>query len=325
MFKLYIQRLILLFWGITGLLLFFSWQAPPAYAASPQLRITKPSVNGVAVGHAGTKIRLRGTGFASGHSYNLYTTASGDPANCTANGDPAGHGLTSFATNPTVQAQDDGTFAVDTTWPDSASQATTPYYVCAIDQNAQNQNQGQDQQNQGQQHALSQNTFTVAQPVTVSLSSANVNPGDQVTINGTNWLPPQQITVNIIDDTNLGGNHLVSRTFTPHQDGTFNVTVTIPQNAKAATYTVQVTAVGEPTMKFSQGSALTIGQPGAATPTAAPSPTVTPTPAVTPTPTASAGQGNTGGTLTPLIYALGGIGIVLVVIGTILFMVFAKQ
>lgn len=325
MFKVYIQRLILLFWCITGFLFLFAWQSPSAYAASPQLRITKPSVNGVAVGHAGTKIRLRGTGFAGGHTLNLYTTANGDPGNCTANGDPAAHGLVAFDTNPSVQVQDDGSFILDTTWPNSASQATTPYYVCAIDQNGQNQNQGQGQGGQSQQHALSQNTFTVAQPVAANLSSTNVNPGGQVTINGSNWLPPQQVTVNIIDDTNLSGEPLVSNTFTPHQDGTFNVTVTIPQNAKAATYTVQVVAVNEPTMKFSQGSALTIGQPATTTPTVTASPTVTPTPAVTPTPTAGTTQGSTSGAFTPLIYALGGVGIVLVVVGTILFIVFAKQ
>src|SRR5437667_84546 len=125
MFNTYIKRLSLLFfWSVVGLLLVTHLQAPFAYAANAQVTITVPSPT---TGHPGTKVHLDGSGFNPG-PVNLFTTLNSDPAKCTP-GDPD---LKRFATSPSVTAQTDGTFSLDTTWPETAATVGGAYYVCAI-------------------------------------------------------------------------------------------------------------------------------------------------------------------------------------------------
>jgi hypothetical protein len=311
--KVIIRRLALTLWCLLACMIFLHLVALQAKADGTQVKITQPSVNGNPIGHPGTKVTISGSGFPAGSTLNLYTTPSGDPAKCTVNGDPAANGLTLFASNPTVMVQGDSTFSVDTTWPDNAAMPTTVYYICAATQGAQ---------------GLSSNTFTVAQPVAINVTPVNVVQGDQVTVNGANWLPPQQLNVSII--AGEGSPPIVSDVVTPGPDGTFSTILTIPGDAGAAPYAVRVYATNETSMTVTQNNALTVTQSTTATPTptaAPPTPTAsaptqtTGVPTSTPATTTTSGGG--ASIVTFLIYFLGGIGTLFVLIGVIMFVVYS--
>src|SRR5579885_2257643 len=299
-FKKFIHHFTMLFSCIAGLFIIMYVQLPFAYAAgatalpgaAPQVTISLPG-GGPLVGHPGTKVHIAGTGFTPSSTAALYTTPTNDPAKCKSGADPAALGLTSFATKPTVAVQADGTFQVDTTWPNSAATATTPYYVCATDGSSP----------PGSPGGLSATSFTVGQPVTIQVtpqSPTSVSPGSQVTISGANWLPPQTLTVAIIPAGGAGG-VVASDHVTSDAAGNFSIMLTIPSTTAAGTYSVSVVADGEPTMKAALANAVTVSAAATPTPTAtaAPSPTATTattptTTAVTPTPS-STGNGNSGG------------------------------
>lgn len=326
MFKKFIHHLTILFSCIAGLFILTYLQLPAAHAAgttvlpgaAPQVTISLPG-GGPPVGHPGTKVRIAGTGFTPSSMAALYTTPTNDPAKCKSGADPAGLGLTSFATKPTVAVQADGTFQVDTTWPNSAATATTLYYVCATDGSAA----------PGSPGGFSPTGFTVAQPVTIQVtpqSPTAVSPGSQVTISGANWLPPQTLTVAIVPPGAAGV--VVSDHATSDAAGNFSVMLTIPATTAAGTYSVSVIADGEPTMKAVLANAVTVSAAATPTPTAtaAPSPTATaaPSPTATTTPTPSTGNGGGGGGMTILIFALGGIGAVLIIVGIVLFAAYSR-
>lgn len=308
-----LRRLLPLCWclGLAALLLSFFVSSPDALAVAAkrgQLQITNPLVNGTAQGRAGTQITLSGSNFDPNDTINLYYTTNGDSGQCTNNGNPPDHGLQPFDNNATIQAQNDGTFTQTVTWPTGANSPNTPYYVCALSQNV---------------HALSSNTFTVMQSnAAFNVTPASIAPGGQITVTGTQWLPVQLLTVSVTSTD--GSQTVASQTVTPQQDGSFTAQVTIPQTAQAGTYNVLVFATGDATLKSTKQGGLTITQ---ATPTPAPTPTIAPTPthAVTATPTPATGASTTGAGgsgLTILIYVLGGIGVMMVLIGIVMFMAY---
>jgi hypothetical protein len=304
------RRLIPLFWclGLGALVLTFFISSPDAQAQALRkghLEITNPLVNGNAQGRAGATITLKGNNFNSNDTINLYYTTNGDSGQCTNNGNPGDHGLQPFTNNATINAQDDGTFTQDVTWPDTANTPNTQYYVCALSDNV---------------HALSTNSFTILQSDAAFVFTPNtVAPGSQVTITGTKWLPPQTLTVSISNGDNT--TPVVSQTVTPGADGNFSMQLTIPDTAQPGTYNILVVATGDAALKATKQNALTITQ---ATPT--PDATTAPTPTVGPTPTPTPAPGNTGGgnALSMLIYAMGGIGVMLVIIGVVMFATYSR-
>lgn len=321
MFNTPIKRLSLLFFCfVAGLLLVAHLQAPFAYAANAQVTITVPSP---AAGHAGTKVHINGSGFNPGF-VNLFTTTNNDPAKCTS-GDPD---LKKFLTSPEVTAQSDGTFSLDTTWPDNAATAGSAYYICAIGPGSGIT-------------ALSNNTFTVAPPASINVSPTNVAQGGQVTITGLNWLPPQSMTVAVFPPAQA--RDIVSNHVTSDANGKFSITLTIPPNTPASTYSVSVIADNEPTLKVIDDGILTITAAPTPTPTATPSPTPTPTPSPTVSPTETSTVGptpasSTGSTSKPtggngsrgtsastfLLFTLAGLGVLLVIVGIILFVLYSR-
>ncbi|HZU03827.1 MAG TPA: hypothetical protein VFA10_29455 [Ktedonobacteraceae bacterium] len=320
MFNSSMKRFLLLFFcGVVGLLLVTHLQAPFAYAANAQVTITVPSP---AMGHPGTKVHLDGSGFNPGQ-VNLFTTPNGDPAKC-APGDPD---LKRFATSPSVTAQADGTFSLDTTWPDTAATVGNAYYVCAI---------GPGTGITG----LSNNTFTVVPQVSINVSPTSVAQGGQVTVTGLNWLPPQSITVAVVPPTQATA--IVSNHVTSDANGKFSITLTIPANTPAASYSVSAIADNEPTLKALSDNILTVTVAPTPTPTPTPPPTPTPTPSPTAVPTAvvPTPTSNTGGTTAPpagngtsssgvspssfLLFTLAGLGILLVIVGIILFVMYSR-
>ena len=314
-------RFVLMACCVLSFFIIASMQAPHAHAVGgTSVTITSPLTNGKATGHVGTKVEIVGTGFNPG-TINLYTTTSGDSTKCTNAGNPANLGLTVFSTSPTVIAGTGGTFSLQTTWPDSAGSGGTSYYICAIASGPT---------------ALSINTFTVAPPVQINVKPSTVPQGGQVTINGSNWLPPQTLNVSIVVG-NSDAAPIVTQTPTSDANGNFSVTLTIPVNANTRTYAVSVYAQGEstPEMTIVENNAITVTLPPTATPVPSPTPTTTPTAAPTST-AASTGitqTNDTGGTtstsgssVNPMfLFVLGGLGILLVIAGVVVFMMYARQ
>jgi hypothetical protein len=324
MLKVSVQRLsilCILLGALISSLSFIYEQSLPAFADGSQLVLSQPGTNAGAVGgQVGTKIHLYGTGFPASATISLYATVNNDPLKCRDREPPAGPGLTPF-TPSMVLTQADGTFTLDTTWPSSASSIGASYYVCAV------------------AHLLgklSSNTFTVTPPPTISLSTTSVAPGGQVTITGTNWYPPQLLTVTIADAT---GTALVTGTTTPDQNGALSIILTIPPNAQAGPYSVGIAANNDLSLKSNQSNALTITGNTTPTPAASPSPAATSTASSTPVATTSTiPSANTGSIDTTnsvgtsgsntminfLPFTMGGLGILLVLVGILLFVMYSR-
>lgn len=293
-------------------------ETPTATATNATISIVQPGVNGGTIGgHPGTRVQISGNGFQPGSSINLYTTA--DTTQCTAN---TAANLQAFAPH-TVKVDGNGNFQINPQWPASSGQPGTTYYICGINSNAGTA-------------TISGTAFTVAQDVTVASTTPSANPGDKVTITGTNWLPAQQLAVSIT--SNQGANSIVSGQTNSNPDGSFSIDLTIPQGVQGGNYGVSVVAVNEQSLNTYKDNVITINAGVQTTPTvtATPSPIATPTAAATatpaPTPTAVASGGSTGTTgggsgippLTLLIFTLGGLGTILVIVGLIMFISYSK-
>ncbi len=325
--RTYVKYLTAILYGLTAFLILTMLQltllrAPAAHAASnPQISIALPDGT-MPVGHPGTRVHISGSGFPSG-SLALYTTPVNDPNKCT-DGDA---NLLPFENNTKVNVKGSGSFQLDSKWPANANNATTAYYLCAIDSNGNG--------------TLSTTNFTVAQPVTLTATPpTTVQPGAQITLTGANWLPVQVVNVSTNIPVN-GGQSFLGATATPDAQGNFTVTLTVPGDAPAGSYSIAASAPNEATqyMQIKQENAITIGA-GTATPTATTTPTPTASPTVTPTatngptPTQQAngggntdGSGNAGGggsitgggsNLNVLMIGLAGLGVLLIIIGVII-------
>ncbi len=159
---------------------------------------------------------------------------------------------------------------------------------------------------------------TTAPSVTVTASPSTVQPGGTITVTGENWLPAQQLTVQVAPS---GQSNILAED-TPYSDtrGHFSTTLTIPTTATAGTYAV-IVVNNDGSLRFHRDNMLTIT---ALTPTPTPSPSPTPTASSSPSPTATVtppGSNTSGGgsALTILTFITGGLGILLIVIGVIMF------
>jgi len=260
----------------------------PTPAPTPVLTLAQPGNDNQPIGHPGTKVDITGQNFPPSSSVSLYTTMN--PNQCRAGG-----ALTQFTSRPVENVQADGSFDLQTTWPSTAGQSGTAYYVCAISSAG---------------GVASGQTFSVAQKVTVSASTNSVNPGDSITITGDNWLPYNlQLQVSVVPNQGAGSaNAIASTNATPDSNGHFSVNLTIDKNAQPGQYVVNVAAPDEPTLT-NQPSGTMITVNGQATPT--------PTSAATST----KGGSNGNGGVTTLAFILGGLGLLCVIVGGVMFAV----
>jgi hypothetical protein len=282
--------------------------------AGPQLELVAPMVNGTPMGHPGTMVKLRGTGFALG-PLTLYTTSSNDPTQCSNNS--ISGTLLPFSTASGVTAGADGSFTLTAHWPKNAGTPNTAYYLCALSASP------------AVTGVLSSNTFTVVPPAQINVVPTATSPGAQISVSGINWLPPQQLIITVISAP--GAQPVAGAAVTPDSLGSFNATLTIPGGTPARTYTVNVFAQNEPTLQVSQQDVLTITAAPASTPTATP-PQSTPTVAPTTTPVAavditapSSSDSRTWLIGPSIIYLLGGAGVLFVLIGLILLIISAAR
>lgn len=323
MFRTLIKRTVFIGWAIIGFFLVTSLYAPTLQAAAvnsnvsirptatPTVVLSQPGVSGQFEGHPGTLIGISGSGFTAGEVLNLYTTSD--------NAEQCGAGTNNLQEFTSLTVKTDGTFQLPatTTWPASADTTNTTYYICAINANST-------------ERAISAASFIVAPPVTAVASATTVNPGDQVTISGDNWLPAQTLTVAIMPTGQTS--ELVNGQTTPDNTGHFSLTLTFPANTAPGNYNISVVANNEVTLKFEQDNAIVVSAIATAAPTVAPTPT--PTIAPTPTPTATVAVAGNGGTtnsgssgpsgMSILIFALGGLGILMVVVGIIMFAAYSR-
>ena len=339
MFKTFMKYFIFLLYGIVGgVLCLLVYTPTPQVEASSTIQgsalksqetpaatnatitIMQPGGNsGTVSGHPGTKVQIVGNGFQANNTINIYITP--DTTKCAADNTD---NLQAF--NPrTITAKGDGTFQINAQWPASSGPAGTTYYICAIDTAATTA-------------IISSTSFTLAQDVTVTITTSAANPGDKVTITGENWLPAQQLAVSITGGQ--GTSSIVSGQTNSNATGSFSIDLTIPQGTKGGSYGISVVAINEQSLNTYKDNIITINAAGnQATPTATstttPTAEATPTPASTATPTTTAtdgGNGNTGGGasnggtagMTLLIFTLGGLGILLVIVGLIMFVSYSK-
>lgn len=304
MFKIFLRRFALVtVCSLFALSLAASLQPNAAHAAGPQVQLSQPNASGsILIGHPGTKITIKGSGFKPNGTAKLYATPIGDPNKCKAN--QVTSDMKPFVPDST-SIQADGSFTLDTTWPDAANNASVPYFVCVMTQDEQ---------------ALSSNNFTVAQKVAIKVTPNNASPGDKITVMGTGWLPIQNLTVSITS----GGSPITSQaTQSSGVDGTFSVTLTIPESASEGNYQVTVIAPNEDSENMKATQPLTVSnEPPPVKPS--PTPTLTTTPQTTPTPTTPNGSGGPSG-LMIFTFLLGGVGIVLVIVGAIMYFSYSRR
>ncbi|GCE11431.1 hypothetical protein [Tengunoibacter tsumagoiensis] len=334
MFKTFFKRIALLLFAVASvsLLILLSTPATLLHAASRVSADTTPTPSATAtttvtptatattstqtvslsmpntqslLGHPGTKITVTGTGFTPGSTVNLYTTLNS--STCGAN-----QGLSPLGTNNTASVQADKTFSLSTVWPQNAGLAATSYYICAVSANAPDEK------------AVSTQQFTVAQDVTVTIAQSAVNPGDTIIISGQNWVPAQKLSVGLVSNGSTDITQAIaSGNVKPSTNGDFQTTLILPKDIPNGAYTIIVVATNEPTLKLVKDNFITIGSSVTPTPTTG----VTPTAQATPTPTPAADTTSSGGTsgTTILIFAMGGLGIILVIIGIIMLSVYSRH
>ncbi|MBO0780764.1 MAG: hypothetical protein J2P37_18225, partial [Ktedonobacteraceae bacterium] len=297
---------------IAGFFIFTLLLSPPVLAAPAvgSASVTMSMPNGVPLlGHVGTALRLSGQGFTANSSVSLYLSADGHPDKCSA----ANQGsLLPFNTLTQVTADSSGTFQQDTKWPDNAANATTSYFLCAISSDMA---------------TMSSTPFTVAQEATVdSVTPQTVAPGGTITVKGSNWLPLQKLNVSVgVANSDA---ILATKSVNPSgQDGIFTAQLTVPADTQPGSYTVTVYAVNEQTQAMTKTASLTV-QEAAPTPTVPPTATPEPSPtasALTPTPTPSTSGNGSGGLGTFLIFTLGGVGVVMVIVGITMVVIYSRR
>lgn len=336
MFNKAVMKCFAVLWcGLIGLILFYivlpvaprtayaQAQATPTATTTtgtPTVSFTVPGASSL-TGHAGTKVTVTGQGFSLGTTGTMPTVtvyATPGPQQCV-------NGGTLYSLAPNVATlQSDGSFTLDARWPHGSGVGSPPedpgtsYSICVISAI-------------GNQSAVSTQTFTVAPALTATPSKTSLNPGDSLTIIGTNWTPPEPLTVSLVSSM---GQTVAQQTITPEQTGNFNVPLTLDANVTPGQYTLKVvTASDAQGPQYQNPNPITVNALATPTPTAGPSPTATATTVPTPTPTSAPATTGTGGNdgssqggsgssgMTVFIFILGGLGVLMVITGLVMFAV----
>ena len=277
------------FWASTLLLLplvaFFLYRAPAAHAAGggPIIHWDSSMIyagqnNGFPWGPVGENTIVHGANFSSNQQLRLIVVP-GDSNNSGAVCRQTG------VTVATVKTSTSGAFDQNFPWPASAGQVNQGYSICSIlvaDGSLASR--------------LDDGPFTVltANPPVIGISSTSVQAGGTVTVTGHNWVPPQQVTINIAGCAACEpGNSEVTNARTTSSglnDGSFSVSVTIPASTKPGSYVVDaLTSTGMEAFYTTGVQHLTItAAPITSPPTVNPSPTKSPAATVTATQAATA-------------------------------------
>jgi len=227
--------------------------------------------NGYPEGPVGENAAVEGDNFTSGQQVRLVLVKGDSNTNAALCQNPA-------ATVGTATADGTGKFYQNFSWPVAAGQVNQEYSICADAASTGNVVSSQDD-----------GPFTLlsASPPAINVSTSSVAAGNTVTITGQNWVPPQQVNINIAGcaDCEPGNTEVTSSNATSSglNTGTFSVTVTIPASTKPGNYVIDALTQSGMDANYTTGvKHLTITS---LIPTPTPTSAVTPTPTVTTTPT----------------------------------------
>ncbi len=251
-------------------------QAQVARAANPSVSIVSPTS---ASGPVQTGIRVVGNGWNGGASIQIFYNP---PANNQPCGDPNNSQALAQSNPlpgvPMQTARPDGTWTIDFQWPSNTGAGQ--FYICAFDTTTPTQVTPSDKAFQ----VLS----TSLPAITVDKQFPNV--GDQITINGTGFLPGNQPIDLFISAPNQSPGVKLT-TATADNGGNFSVKATLPTSPTGQVNIVALsrTPVSGALPPLSASQEITVGATPS-TPTPGPTDTTTPEPTETTTPTAN----NTG-------------------------------
>jgi hypothetical protein len=310
-------KIILKLFAATFILSCIFIAAAPHTLAASTPTVSLSNASNLLVGHVGTPITLKGQDFPANSTVSLFLATSSDASQCTA---ANAANLLPFKTQPQITASASGAFQKNTTWPDNASNATTTYWLCAI--------AGAD----AVAMSAADNGFTVAQPAKIdSIEPATIAPGGKVTVKGSGWLPIQKLTVSVSQSPSTQAVVFTSVN-SSDREGIFTAQLSVPANVLPGNYLVIVTANNEKTAAMTTTGALTIQAQATVTPSPTATATVGSTPTATatvaPQPTPDTGSNNTNsgsGLATWLILLLGGVGVILVVVGITMLVIYSRK
>lgn len=226
--------------------------------------------NGNPEGPVGELAGVVGSGFTVGASVNLILApgdSASNPAVCQSGAIPLGSDIT---------VQNDGTFNFSFTWPNAANSGD--YSVCALNPSDGSVLTGADG---GPFHVLSAN-----QPA-IQVSRSSVAAGDTLTITGSNWLPPQPVSVFIGTYHNCDASPIVHATPGSDGSGAFAVQLTVPLGTAPGSYVASAFTTNN--------DVLDVGLTSGSIPLAITAAAATATPQVSATPTRQSGSTSVGG------------------------------
>jgi hypothetical protein len=287
---------------------------PVAHADGPTITIASP---GSAQGPVQTGIRVVATGWNAGNLADdvvkVFYNASNNNGPC---GDP-NNSQTLADTNkiPGVPDQHLGqnvtTWTIEFQWPSNTG--IGQFYICAFDTTTPTQVTASTQPF---------NVLSTTLPA-ITVDKPFLNVGDQITVNGTGFLPGNQpIDLYLSEQVQQAGVRLT--TVTAGNDGSFSQKITLPMSPSGQLYIVALSrpSVGGAIPPLSAAQQVTIGATPS-TPTPGPSPTVSPSPTATTTasvPTTPEKTTSTSGLiLTVLIVLL--VLVILAIIGVLIWYV----
>jgi len=244
--------------------------------------------NGNPWGPVGENASVQGVNFPANQQFRLVLVqgdSNNDAALC----------HSPVATVGSATSNSAGQFYQNYSWPAAAGQVNKAYSICAIKAADGSVASSKDD-----------GPFTVlaSSPPVINISPASVAAGSTVTVTGHNWVPPQQVNINIAGcaDCEPGNTEVTSVTAhsTGLNDGSFSIVVTIPASTKAANYVVNAQTQSGMDANYISGVkhlTITAAAPAATSttaPTSTPTAAATTTPVSTVTPTAVPGANNTG-------------------------------
>ncbi len=235
----------------------------------------------------------------------------------------------------TAIANSSGTFDQAFAWPTSAGQVNEQYSICSTRITNGSVASSQDD-----------GPFTVlaSNPPVIDISSISVRAGDTIIVRGHNWVPPQQVTINIAGCAACqpGSSEVtsVSTTSAGLNSGSFKLAVTIPASTNPGKYVVDAltssgleayytTGVKHLTITAASATSGPAANPSAtplATTTQVATAAVTTTASDTPTSAANSdSSGNNGNSNTLLIIVMAAIAVVLFAIAGVLILMYMQR
>ena len=283
-------------------------------------------------GPVGEAAVVHGTGFTSGQQLKLIIVpgdSNSTPTAC----QPASYTSPNSAVVGQATVSTSGTFDANFTWPGGiGNTGSSPVLnsICALNASDNTVISSKDD---GPFTVLTQNL-----PI-VSLSTNTISAGESITVSGQNWVPPQQLTINIAgcEECDPGNTTLanVPVNSTGQNTGSFSTSIVIPTTATPANYLVNVLNqngtldayhIGAGVQHLAVTASLITPTPTvAASPTAAATQTVIASPTTAATSNTTTPANTSGGNGAMMVILIAIIVVVLAIGGLVIFMLMQRK